>query len=247
VTDPWSALPLFVLADVESATGLTGSEGHHAATVRRIRPTERILLGDGEGRLALAEVTAVGDGEVRFRVVERRVEPAPSPRLVVVQALPKGERGELAVELLTEVGVDEIVPWAASRCVAVWRGQRADRGLGRWRATAREAGKQARRAYLPVVRELADLSEVCRRIAVGQGLVLMPTAVRPLAQVELAVHGEVLVIVGPEGGITDAERAELAEAGAVEVRLGPSVQRTSTAGASAAAVILSQTARWRQR
>jgi len=170
-------------------------------------------------------------------------EPAPTPRVVVVQALPKGDRAQLAVELLTEVGVDEIVPWAASRCVVQWRVDRAERALVRWRATAREAAKQARRAWCPQVTELATTTAVAERLQVAAlPLVLHESATTPLGSVAVPEAGDVVLVVGPEGGITDAELSALGAARAV--RLGPTVLRTSTAGAAAVAVLLSRTPRW---
>ena len=170
---------------------------------------------------------------------------APDPRIVVVQALPKGDRGELAVEIMTEVGVDEIVPWAAARCVTRWRPERREKSLARWRTTAREAGKQARRAWLPGVPDLVTTEQVADRIAAAAGaVVLHEAAATPLSSLELPAGGEILLVVGPEGGLTDEEVATLTAAGGRPTRLGPTVLRTSTAGAAAAAVLLSRTGRW---
>src|SRR5687767_12702162 len=128
---------------------LGGAEGHHAATVQRLRVGEALMLADGQGGTASAVVTAVGRGGLDVRVLSREYADAPDPALVVVQGIAKGDRGELAVQAMTEVGVDRIVPWAAARSVAQWRGERGERSRERWAATAREAAKQARRAWLP--------------------------------------------------------------------------------------------------
>jgi 16S rRNA (uracil1498-N3)-methyltransferase len=181
------------------------------------------------------EVTDVARGRLVGRVLARRVDPPPPLRVTVVQALVKGDRGELAVELATEAGADALLPWRAERSVARWDdGPRGAKALGRWRATAREAAKQARRAVTPDVADHADLAGVVDRVRVADAaLVCEGTAERSLGDVALPAAGEVVLVVGPEGGITDAERAALAGAGAVPVRLGPAVLRASTAAAVA--------------
>ena len=224
---------------------LSGPEGHHAAAVRRLRPGERADVSDGAGMIAECAVLSVARDSVTLSVRSVRTLPAPEPRITVVQALPKGDRGELAVELMTEVGVDAIVPWAAQRCVVRWHGDRGDRALARWRATAREASKQSRRAWLPEVAGLASLADVAERASAATcAVVLEADAESALSGLPLPERGEILLVVGPEGGITPAERTALAEAGAVEAHLGPTVLRTSTAGAAAAAVLLTRTSRW---
>lgn len=230
--------PVFVCEDLAGdVIELIGPEGRHAATVRRLRVGEALDLVDGRGTRCTCEVLSVGKDTLSCTVRERVVEPAPTPRLTLVQALAKGSRGELAVELATEVGVDEIVPWAAARCVVQW----ADgKGLVRWRSTAREAAKQSRRSWFPVVGDLARTSEVAR--LPGRLLVLHEAAEVALSSVELT--DDVVLVVGPEGGITGEELAALEGAGATAVRLGRSVLRTSTAGAAAAAVVSARTGRW---
>lgn len=237
--------PLFLHDDLsQDLLVLSGPEGRHAATVRRVRVGEAVDLADGLGRRARCTVTGLERDTVHLRVLTREVEPAPAPRLVLVQALAKGDRGELAVELATEVGVDEVIPWSAERCVVRWEGQRGERALSRWRSTAREAGKQSRRARLPVVHHWLDTAALLSRMSGATTLVLHEEADRALASTPLPAGGEVLMVVGPEGGITERELAQLAAAGGTPVRLGSSVLRTSTAGAAAAAVISARTARW---
>jgi 16S rRNA (uracil1498-N3)-methyltransferase len=224
---------------------LSGPEGRHAADVRRLTAGERADVTDGAGQLAECVVTRVQRGSVELAVRRRRVLPAPQPAVVVVQAIPKGDRGQLAVELMTEVGVDVVVPWAAERCIVRWQGERGERALGRWRSTAREAAKQARRAWIPEVTGLAGADGVAARVAAAaSAVVLDPDADQPLSCLALPSSGEVMVVVGPEGGISPAEAGLLAQAGAGRAHLGPTVLRTSTAGTVAAAVLLSQTGRW---
>ncbi len=227
---------------------LDGAEGRHAATVRRVALDEPIDLVDGQGTLARCRTAAVRRDELVAEVLDCVREPAPQPRLVVAQALAKGERGELAVAMLTEVGVDVIVPWAATRCVATWRAQRGARALDRWRRTAYEAGKQARRVWFPEVRELMDtvrLSELLRTAALP--VVLHGEADVALAALPVPATGDVVLVVGPEGGLTPQELAVLAPPGRPACRLGPTVLRTSTAGTAAAAVLLAGSQRWAAR
>jgi 16S rRNA (uracil1498-N3)-methyltransferase len=224
---------------------LSGAEGRHAATVRRLRPGERADVGDGAGLVTECVVTAHSSRGLELAVRARREVPRPDPVITVVQAIPKGDRGELAVEEMTEVGVDRIMPWAAARCVSVWHGERAVRSLARWRVTAREAAKQSRRAWIPQVTEpvlTADVAQAVSKAACA--IVLEPDAAESLAGIEPPESGDLLVIVGPEGGITDDESAAFRAAGATARRLGPTVLRTSTAGTVAAAILLSRSARW---
>jgi 16S rRNA (uracil1498-N3)-methyltransferase len=224
---------------------LSGPEGRHGATVRRLVPGERAEVTDGAGNLAECVVTEAGGGVLHLAVRSRRVEPPADPAVVVVQALPKGDRGPLAVELMTEAGVDVIVPWAAQRCVTQWHGERGDRALGRWRATAREAAKQARRARFPEIAGLASTPGVVRTVGpAALALLLDPGAATALSALPLPSSGDLVVIVGPEGGLSPAETAAFAGAGAVAAHLGPTVLRTSTAGLVAASVLLSRAGRW---
>jgi 16S rRNA (uracil1498-N3)-methyltransferase len=223
---------------------LDGAEGHHAVRVRRLGVGDPVVVADGLGAVADCVVTAVGSDALDLAVLDWHHVPAPDPYLVVVQALPKGDRAELAVELMTELGVDEIVPWSAARSVAQWRTDRGGKALTRWRRTAREAAKQSRRPRVPVVTDLASTEDVTARIGTASALVLHERAEQPLARAALPVTGELLVVVGPEGGITDAELAGFVDAGARAVRLGDPVLRTSTAGTAALAALSIRLGRW---
>jgi 16S rRNA (uracil1498-N3)-methyltransferase len=166
-------------------------------------------------------------------------------RITVVQALPKGDRGELAVETMTEVGVDAIVPWAASRCITQWKGDRGLKALGKWRATAREAGKQSRRVRFPEVADAATTKQVTELLAEADlAAVLHESGDEPLATVDLPAEGRIVLVVGPEGGVSPEELALFGDAGARAFRLGRTVLRTSTAGTAAAALLLGRTGRW---
>jgi len=224
---------------------LRGAEGWHAARVRRLSVGERADVTNGAGTVAECVVTAVGPGVVEFEVQARQAAPPGQPRVVVVQAIPKGDAGELAVATMTEVGVDAMVAWEAERCVARWRGERAAKGLARWQAAAREAAKQSRRAWIPEVTGPAGTPAVADRVALADlALLLDPDGLDTLASLSLPDRGEIVVVVGPEGGVSPAETAIMTGAGALPVRLGPSVLRASSAGAVAAALALAHSGRW---
>ena len=222
-----------------------GDEAHHAVAVRRTRVGESLALTDGAGTTVTGVVHATGKRRLTLEVAEVAAVPEPAPRVTVVQALPKGDRGELAVEVLTEVGVAVVVPWAAARSVAVWRGDRAEKSLARWRATAREAAKQSRRAWFPLVEPMTTTATACDVVGRADlAVVLHEEAAAALASLPVPASGSVVVVVGPEGGLTDDEVAAFTAAGAHAVRLGDEVLRTSTAGVVAVAALLSRTGRW---
>ena len=244
-----SSLPVFFaeqLSPEGTETVLDGPEGRHAATVRRLCPGERLVLTDGCGGVAVCEVLETGRDRLRLHVLRRQTAPAPVLRVTLAQALIKGERGELAVELATEAGVDAVLPWRANRCVARWEeGPRAAKALSRWRETARQAAKQARRAWFPEVAEPVGITGLGQRCTTAAGcLVLHEAATESLAAVPLPAEGELVVVVGPEGGITDAELATLTAAGGRPVRLGPEVLRSSSAGIVALSAIGALSGRW---
>ncbi|MGW7451472.1 16S rRNA (uracil(1498)-N(3))-methyltransferase [Streptomyces sp. NPDC054787] len=243
--------PVFVVEEVPAGPEfvLDGPEGRHAVSVKRLNPGEAVVLTDGRGGWAEAVVTAAeGKDRLVVAVSSAGREPEPPVRITVVQALPKGDRGELAVETMTETGVDAIVPWQASRCITQWRGDRGAKSLAKWRATAREAGKQSRRVRFPEVAEAMSTKQVAALLA-GADLAMVlhedrDTPSGALATAELPQSGSVVLVVGPEGGVSPEELAVFAEAGARPYRLGRSVLRTSTAGTAATAVLLARTGRW---
>ncbi|MCW2797136.1 16S rRNA (uracil(1498)-N(3))-methyltransferase [Nocardioides sp.] len=245
------SLPVQLVSSLAGVTvgadvSVEGDEAHHAVAVRRLRVGEQVVLTDGRGTSARAEVASTGKRQFTATVLGLDVSEPPEPAVVVVQALPKGDRGELAVEVLTEVGVARIVPWAASRSVAVWKGEREAKSLARWRTTAREAAKQARRPWFPEVAELASTADVLSLVASASlAVVLHEAAAAPLATLDVPTSGPIVVVVGPEGGLSDDEVQAFTAAGAHSVRLGTEVLRTSTAGVAAVAALLSRTPRWR--
>lgn len=243
---PVHLVPTLEAVSVGGLVEVDGDEAHHAVAVRRLRVGEYVVLTDGQGRSMTGPVAETG--KRRFAVTVEQVDrPArPEPAVTVVQALPKGDRGELAVEMLTEIGVELIVPWAAARSVAVWKGERSAKSLAKWRATAREAGKQSRRTWFPEVAELATTAQVVELLADADlAVVLHEAAELPLSGLPLPTAGRIVVVVGPEGGLADDELTAFSTAGARSVRLGNEVLRTSTAGVAAVAAVLSRTDRWR--
>jgi 16S rRNA (uracil1498-N3)-methyltransferase len=231
--------------DDAGVVAVTGDEARHATQVVRLRPGERVDLVDGQGR-RLEGVVRSATRERLEVVVDRVVqEPEPAPRIIVIQALAKGDRGEQAVAAMTEVGVDVIVPWSAEHCVTRWSGERAERGVDKWRATARASAKQSRRTRIPEVPSLHSTANLGPWLSYAVlVLCLDESAQDPIAGMEMPDRGDIVLVVGPEGGLSDAERDYLVAHGARLARLGPSVLRTSTAGPVGAAVVLARTPRW---
>jgi 16S rRNA (uracil1498-N3)-methyltransferase len=228
---------------------LGGSEGRHAAVVQRRGVGERVDVADGRGRRLVGVVAGSGSDGLTLAVEAVVDEPVSAVALVLVQALAKGDRDELAIEAATEVGADAIVPWQADRSIVQWRGERGAKSRAKWATTVRAAAKQSRRAWVPDVAEPLDSRALARRTADvvaagGAVLVLHEEASAPIGEVTLPAAGECLVVVGPEGGIGDDELARLVDAGAVAVRLGPHVLRTSTAGPVALAVLAQRLGHW---
>jgi len=235
------------LPQVGELAVVDGDEGFHAANVRRIRSGEELDLGDGDGTVAHCVVEDVGRGRLTALVLDRRTLPVTLPAVTVVQALPKSDRSELAIELATEAGADAFVGWQASRCVARWESSaKVDKGLRRWDAVARSAARQSRRPYIPSINGVVSTAELVHRVRDGgaAALVLHESAIAKLTELPMAQADSLLLIIGPEGGIADDEIAALSDAGATAVRLGPTVLRTSTAAAVALGALGALTSRW---
>jgi 16S rRNA (uracil1498-N3)-methyltransferase len=245
--------PVFLVPSVPAGgtTVLDGPEGHHAATVRRLGPGAELVIADGRGTAAACIVETVGDkgtgkDTLTLRVGRRWHEPEPQPRIVLAQALVKGDRGELAVELATETGVDLVLPWRAARSVARWDdGPRGAKALARWRSTAREAAKQSRRTWIPDVDEPVSTAALADRIRRSAAALVLDTDGTRLTDLTLPAEGDLVLVVGPEGGLTDHETETFVSAGAQVARLGPTVLRASTAAAAAISALGVLTSRWR--
>ncbi|KQY76040.1 16S rRNA methyltransferase [Microbacterium sp. Root1433D1] len=241
------ALHFLVESSTDAAVGdlvsLTGGEAKHAAVVRRLRVGEAVTVGDGAGVWLTGTAEEVSPIRVDVRIAERVEHPAPTPRIVLVQALAKGDRDELAVQAACELGVDEIVPWQASRSVSRWEGPKAAKGRERWATIVREAAKQAHRAWLPDVVAPVSTTQLAERAREQRVLLLDPTAPVRLSEIE-PDDRDLVLVVGPEGGISEEELRRLTEAGAERVLLGDTVLRTSTAGPAAIAVLSVALGRW---
>ena len=231
------SLPYF-LTDDPAAGVLTGAEAKHAH-VKRIQPGERIMLIDGQGTTAVTRVTSVGPGRVDGVVEKLQFVPQPTPRVTVVQAVPKGERAELAVDLAVQAGADAIVPWISHRTIARWPANKQAKQVEKWRAQALSSAKQARRAWVPEVRDPVTTNQLSALLHERHALVLHEDATDSIRDVEFGE--DVWLIVGPEGGIGEDELEIL---GARPVKLGPEVLRTASAAFAGLCAIGALTSRW---
>jgi 16S rRNA (uracil1498-N3)-methyltransferase len=212
--------------------------------VRRVRAGEEVTVGDGRGTWLTGRCEDVSPREVVVRVTARDEVPAPRPRIVLAQALAKGDRDELAVQAATELGVDEIVPWQAARSVSRWDAAKAEKGRARWTSIVREAAKQAHRAWIPDVAPLETTAALAARAAASRVIVLEPTAESRLSDLAAEIDRDIVLVVGPEGGVAPEELDALQRAGALPARLGETVLRTSTAGPAALAIVSVALGRW---
>lgn len=239
-------------AQVGSRVDLTGDEGRHAAVVKRIRVGESVLIADGHGSAVRGLVTEAGKQGLTLEVTELFAPDQAPLRYRAVQALAKGDRSELAIELLTEIGCDEIVAWQSHRSIVRWDAK-VDKGLAKWAATAREATKQSRRFAVPrVAAEVMSTKQLAAALAAEQSdeelvLVLHEDATEHISSIALPSSGRVTVIVGPEGGIAPEELEALTQAGARPVVISDGVLRASTAAAVAIAQLKALAARGETR
>ncbi|MBX3093953.1 MAG: 16S rRNA (uracil(1498)-N(3))-methyltransferase [Cryobacterium sp.] len=222
---------------------VSGTEARHAVTVGRLRAGESIRVGNGRGVIATGTVTATSPSEFTIEVTDVATQRRLEPQLWLAQALAKNDRDELAVQMATELGVDGVIPWAAQRSIVKWEGTKLSKHLDRWAAIVHEAAKQSVRAYVPELEDLKSTKSLASLAADFDTYVLDPAATERLAQVRPGVR-DILLIVGPEGGIAPAEFALFETAGASRRRLGDSVLRTSTAGAAALATLAVNLGRW---
>ncbi|MDR7080871.1 16S rRNA (uracil1498-N3)-methyltransferase [Arthrobacter ginsengisoli] len=236
---------------------LDGPEARHAVTVKRLAVGEAVDIADGAGKRLSGTVAAVAPGELTVECTAVSDEPRPAVRLVLVQALAKGDRDELAAETATELGIDAVIPWQAERSIVRWKAERAAKAHAKWQSVVTAAAKQARRAWIPEVRTAVDGAGLQAAVAAADlAIILHEDAVRPLRQVLEAWQGarpagdgaeqdgEVLLIVGPEGGISPREVTRLCGAGAVTALLGHHVLRSSTAGPAATVLASDILGRW---
>jgi 16S rRNA (uracil1498-N3)-methyltransferase len=227
---------------------IAGAEARHAVTVSRLALGELVRVGNGLGMIASGSVTAVAPTEFQFEVETIETTERPSPAIWLVQALAKGDRDELAIQAATELGVDGVIPWAAARSISRWEGSKVAKGQERWGTVVREATKQSARAWLPEVAPLVSTKQLAALAETARMIILDPLADVGLTEIGLRepprAGGDIILVVGPEGGISPAEFDLLHSVGATSARLGGNVLRTSTAGPAAIAVLSAKLGRW---
>lgn len=232
---------------------LEGPEARHAVTVKRLAPGEAVDIVDGAGVRMSGTVLEAEAGRLAVSCSSVTVEDRPATRLVLVQALAKGDRDELAIETATELGVDAVIPWQSERSIVRWKGDRAAKAHAKWQSVVTAAAKQARRAWIPEVRAAVDTPALAAAVgAASLAVILHEDAVRPLRDVieswqaaGSAEPREILLIVGPEGGISPREVTRLCDRGAATALLGHHVLRSSTAGPAAVVLCSDILGRWR--
>ncbi len=230
-------------AVVGGRISIVGPEARHAVTVSRVAVGERISVGSGAGLIASGIVVSAEHTELVVEVTEVELTPRREPAVFLAQALAKGDRDELAVQAATELGVDGVIPWSAGRSISRWEGAKVAKGRDRWAAVVREATKQSLRSWVPDVLDLVSTKQLAGLAAGARMLVLEPTAATALSDLEFDGR-DLILVVGPEGGVSPHEVDLLSAAGAEAVRLGPEVLRTSTAGPAALAAVAVKLGRW---
>ncbi|MFM8926874.1 MAG: 16S rRNA (uracil(1498)-N(3))-methyltransferase [Rhodoluna sp.] len=230
--------PLFVDSNLVVAEKvlLTGDEAKHAVSVRRMRVGEAIQVTNGRGLRVRGQVEEIGKNQVVIAVAESVQETDTQPKFVLVQALAKGDRDELAIQAATEIGVSQIIPWAATRSITRWEGAKKKTGQARWQQIVTEAAKQSLRSFIPEVSEIQSAQELKATLASFElVLVLEPTGSKKLKELKLPESGRVAIVVGPEGGIASEELALFGPEN--HITLGKNVLRTSTAGPAVLAAL----------
>lgn len=242
--------PLFFAEDAElSSIGetftLSGPEAKHASVVRRMSAGEAIQLTNGRGLRIRGTVASSAQEFLVIKVSSAEVEPKPAVQITLVQALAKGDRDELAIQAATELGASQVIPWQAERSISRWDGNKVEKGVQRWHLIVQEAAKQALRVWVPSVGEPLTTKQLSGLVkSFDQVLVLDPTAELGMTSADLIQSGTLAVVVGPEGGISNAELQSLEAAGAVRVHLGQHVLRTSTAGMAAISALQAKLGFW---
>ena len=239
-------LTLFLVDKLESSQSIevAGDEAHHAIKVLRIKLGEEILVSDGAGNWVRAVVENIEKKTFMAKVLERGFQEEKSPRLIVVQGLPKSDRVKDAIEILVESGVDLIIPWQADRSISKWQKD----SLDKWQSAAVAATKQSRRFRKPEIVDGLSLSELLEIESENSAfLVMHESATTKLSEVvtsKFAGMSEIIIVIGPEGGISDSELAVLEGAGAHIVGLGPEVFRSAHAGGAALSAVSALIGRW---
>lgn len=223
---------------------LAGDEARHAVVVLRIGAGEQVQIADGSGRVAQCTIVDTHVTSLALRIDEIVETNQPALRFVLMQALAKGDRDDQAIEAATELGVDAVIPWQAECSIVQWRGERGVKAHRKWAGVLRMAAKQSRRATVPELEAVVSgRMAVARLERAARVIVLHEVSTQHIGSIDLPNDGDVVVVVGPEGGVTSAELAAFEAVGGISTRLGPHVLRVSSAGPAALAILLADS-RW---
>lgn len=242
--------PLFIspiASDTKSGSKIriAGTEAKHAMSVRRLQIGEAIAVSDGQGNKARGKVSQLSKDFLELEVDLIEKIQRPKPQLVLVQALAKGDRDEMAVQACTELGVQTVIPWQSERSVSIWKPEKQDKHRLRWQTIATEAAKQSLRPFIPEVEKVLGTSELVERLKqFDLTLVLDPTSTIPITSIAFAGHQSIAIVVGPEGGISKVELEQFGSAGFSLVGLGSGVLRTSTAGVAVVSYLQASLGNW---
>ena len=224
---------------------IAGAEAKHAMSVRRLQVGEAIAVSDGQGNKARGKVSQLSKDFLELDVESLEKLERPTPKLVLVQALAKGDRDEMAVQACTELGIQTVIPWQSERSVSIWKPEKQDKHRVRWQTIATEAAKQSLRPFIPVVEQVLGTRELAERLKqFDLTLVLDPTSTTPLTGISVAGHQSIAIVVGPEGGISPEELEVFRSAGLSLVGLGSGILRTSTAGVAVVSYLQATLGNW---
>ena len=218
-----------------------GEEAHHGVNVLRLKQSEEVKISNGAGNWAIGKVSQLSKKSFTVEIYTCGFDSAAKQRVVVVQAILKNDANKEAVDFLTQVGVDEIIPWQSQHSI----GKIDDKSLRKWQNVTRESSRQSRRTRIPVIANTHSTESLISKIRDLQNIfVLHESAENRLSQIEINQEADVILIVGPEGGLSEFEVNTFTAAGAKVVRLGESVLRAANAGAAATSVVMSRTGKW---
>lgn len=237
-------LSLFFVDQLSAGTTqeLGGDEGHHAVAVMRLGIGEQIKIADGAGNWVSGTITEVNKKSLKIDVAQRGSAQAGKPELIVVQAVTKSDRTKEMLELLTVGGADQIIPWQAERCISKWKSDSAQK----WQSAIKDAAKQSRRVKLPVLGDEVTTNQLIKLFQPADKVVILhESADTGISQLNLSNEfARVILIIGPEGGVSDNEISQLESAGAVTARMGELVLRSAHAGFAALSAVQSSIGRW---
>lgn len=218
-----------------------GDEAHHGVNVLRLKNSEEVKISDGAGNWAIGKVSQLSKKNFTVEISTRGFDQAAKQQVVVVQAILKNDANKEAVDFLTQVGVDEIIFWQSQHSI----GKIDNKSLSKWQNVARESSRQSRRTRIPLVTNIFSTEQLILKIKELQNVfVLHEAAENRLSRIEINQEVDVILIVGPEGGLSEIEVNTFKTAGAKVVRLGESVLRAANAGAAATSVVMSRTGKW---